>query len=392
MPIEATMWTRWKMNIAAGVICGAGMMASEPAQALVSGCSAVQTFVGPWTNVAPSTGGWSNGTVVLRTTSTIEVRFTVTQGDTYQTSGSQVSSGYLGPPMNATTFTAFPGVGLRVTHMSTRTVSGATQITEGSRGTVGSGVTNLSSVVVAPGTYVLSQTWRYELLIHDVNAYVERFPNGANMSGAFHSHNLGATFVSAPPGGSCPSRAAGFFIFDPNAPAGSRPDIPVVPPPPEVVIPTCDFATLNQTVALRPADRDDVAPSGSARSAGEAGEVGFDIVGTACGAGASLKIFTTDAKNHSNTTSNLTLSTGDVNLHRMAIRLYHDKSTTPLTFGPAPTANDLGGANHVAITVPTAGTVTVPFTAQYVRLPGFNATDLQPGPVAAAAFVTIIYP
>lgn len=276
--------------------------------------------------------------------------------------------------------------------MSTRTVSGATQITEGSMGTAGSGVTNLSSVNVTPGAYVLSQTWRYELLILDVDAYVKAFPNGANMSGAFHSFNLGAVFATNPAGGSCPARAAGFFLFDPNAPAGSRPEIPVVPKPPVVVIPTCDFATLNQTVALRPAYRDDVAPSGSARSAGEAGEVGFNLVGTGCGAGLALKIFTTDAKNHSNTTSDLTLSTGDVNLNRMAIRLYHDKSTTPLTFGPTPTANNLGGSNHVAITVPTAGTVTVPFTAQYVRLPTFNATDLQPGPVAAAAFVTIVYP
>ena len=167
-----------------------------------------------------------------------------------------------------------------------------------------------------------------------------------------------------------------------------------LPPLPKALpkdLPTCQFnaGELNQTVKLNSATQSQIASQGSTRSAGTVGEMSFSITASACGKGAVYSAYFTDALHTSSQQNYLEPSSGK----KVGVRLYHSTETTPITFGPAPVGSTLPPQAPIKYgnsSAAAGASYTMPFTAQYVRMPGVNTAPA--GAVTAMATVTIVYP
>lgn len=165
---------------------------------------------------------------------------------------------------------------------------------------------------------------------------------------------------------------------------------PVLPVP---TVPTCDFnmTLMNQAVSLNPAISSSVAAAGAGRSAGAAGEKSFQLQASNCKNGALMNIYFTDTSNPASSNDYLVPTGGGSSAGKVGIRLYHDTSTTPIQFGPAPVGSTLPSRAPITYSS-SGGSLTVPFTGQYVRIPGGTGSTAPAGAVSAATTVTIVYP
>lgn len=156
-------------------------------------------------------------------------------------------------------------------------------------------------------------------------------------------------------------------------------------------LPTCKFSAgeLNQTVKLNSATQSQIASQGSTRSAGTVGEMAFSITASACGKGAVYSTYFTDAL-HTGSQQNYLQPSAD---NKVGVRLYHSNETAPITFGPTPTGSTLPSQAPIQYgnsSAAAGASYTMPFTAQYVRMPGVDTAPA--GAVTAMATVTIVYP
>jgi len=165
---------------------------------------------------------------------------------------------------------------------------------------------------------------------------------------------------------------------------------PVLPVP---TVPTCDFnmTLMNQAVSLNPAISSSVAAAGAGRSAGAAGEKSFQLQASNCKNGALMNIYFTDTSNPASSNDYLLPTGGGSSAGKVGIRLYHDSSPTPIQFGPAPVGSTLPSRAPITYSS-SGGSLTVPLTGQYVRIPGGTGSTAPAGAVSAATTVTIVYP
>lgn len=385
--IESSGRTKRALGAATIVMC-AGLLAPAMAQAEVSACTNQFVTFGSW---SPPTLTLENGYVVSSMNVTSHLDFTITGSDELWSVG-----GFQQGDWDSTHHAIGIGfgLGLRIVHAGT-SVSTTPQHAVGpekSAGVPGDAIARGFTIIKkmeiprVPSSvkFRIAQTWKYELVIINKDAYT----NG-NLRGVILSNTLGAAFLSSPPANTndkCQGLTGQVPVF--SGSLAGRPDPPVLPPPPPPVPTPCNFGTQNQTVNLQPAHHDNVAASDAARSAGTEGQASFSIVGTGCGNGTSFKLYFSDATNAANTSKILSLATSSINRDRLGIRLFHDNRTTAVDFGRVPTSSNQ--ANGIEIK-PSGGTVTVPFTAQYVRYPTvLNPRDLEVGPIRAAATLTIL--
>lgn len=243
----------------------------------------------------------------------------------------------------------------------------------------GSNVINLTGVLNPVPNAEYTETFAFELVVIDADAYAGGAADTAAAAMFFMQNQaLPETVESA----TCTQE-----LF-PQVPPNPLRSI-ILPKPP---VPSCEFdtATLNQTVPLLPAGSSSVARSNAARSAGTAGEKSFTIEARNCAAGATFNLYFTDALAEGSAQDYLRQANGS----NVGIRLYHADAATPLQFGPAPVGSTLPARAPITVGGPTAekgANYNLPFTAQYVQLPDATGTPTV-GEVGAKARVTVVYP
>lgn len=391
--------TDWRLRAFACVASAAALLFAAPAKATVTDCNRdhwpIRTY-SQWV-VHPSPT-FKAGDVLATANLTIDLNFRYVSGDDSYLSNGAIPNANLHPDFHAAPIPGYGGVGLRIRYGGTTTLRTNPADTAyiypfqeldlgvPMRAVRGRSTDITRYVFSRPGvTYWVRQTWIYELVLTNEREYV-----GGTMNASRLQHDLGAGFQSKPAVGGntdCQLLSVGMDVFQVTVGDG-RPTLPVLPKP------TCTFstATVNQAVRLGPSDGAAVAASGAVRSAGAAGQVTFDIAAEDCVANARFRIYFTDQESPTNRTSTLGLLQTSINRNRVGIRLYHSASTTPLILGPVPTAT-APGTNFIQVSAPnTGGNVFVPFTAQYVRYANVRPDDIERGPIAANAVVTIVYP
>lgn len=164
--------------------------------------------------------------------------------------------------------------------------------------------------------------------------------------------------------------------------------VTTAPELPQPAVPTCTSASLTQTVKMPAINRSQLAAPGSPKGNGAIGETGIDLYGINCSKDTVIKAYFTDNNDASSTKTHLKSSNATV-----GIRIYYLINNGEVTFGPAPKGSSMPLHPPIqSIIIPSStSNVYMPFSAQYVRLPGVQAEHVQGGPVKASATVTFVY-
>lgn len=225
---------------------------------------------------------------------------------------------------------------------------------------------------------------KYELVVLDPVKYASEPAITASTLASQRGPQI-AVWLNAYGDDSTTSVSVGCFKNVDNTLAGLSP-----PPPLPKDLPTCEFnaGDLSQTVTLNSAIQSQVAAQGSLRSAGAVGEKEFFIHASGCGKGTVYSVYFTDALHTGSQENYLAPTAGQ----KVGVRLYHSSEAAPITFGPAPTGSTLppqAPIQYGSSSAAAGASYSMPFTAQYVRMPG---ADAAAGAVTAMATVTIVYP
>lgn len=230
---------------------------------------------------------------------------------------------------------------------------------------------------------VLDTSISFELVITDVDSYVGGVAN-IQQPGSLVTQ---VEFDTSNPTGGLGTCTGPWGLWPPVPPDSLQ-----VATLPKVPAPTCEFdtATLNQTVELPGVPSSSVASGGSARSAGMSGEKRFSINAKNCAAGAVFNLYFTDANANGSVDDFLR----QANNSDVGIRIYYDNAVNPVAFGPAPIGSTVPERAPITLGSPAAEkgvNYAIPFTAQYVRVPGASGKAFV-GDVGAKAKVTVVYP
>lgn len=230
----------------------------------------------------------------------------------------------------------------------------------------------------ASAWFTMNYFFDYEIVVIDASKYKGGkpvFTQEANITATAYSDNKDT-------GGRRECRNGTFNIL---APLVNDISVPELPKPP---VPTCASADLNVVATLPPVTVAQVAPYGSNRSQGMAGEYRFDLVGRQCPLGTKISAYFTDVR--APTADNNYVQSSHPSV---AVRLYHRDSTNPIMLGPAPVGSTMPSRLAV-VEGPSTSAMSdmhMPMTAQYVAMPGVDVTTIKPGSLQAEAVVTFMY-
>ena len=266
-----------------------------------------------------------------------------------------------------------PGLGLRAVWDKVDFLTGGVSVvSSASSGSTISDFVRLA-VVRTDGTVANPQVYswvRFELVITDASLY----------KGGSIQFTGGQAFIFMSGVG-----AAGCLPDQVSAMADLKGDLPApVLPTPD---PTCTFdvSTLSQSVTMDPVNSSSV-PADTDVRAGFT-EKPFFIRAYECSANTQFKLYFTDASSSGAQRKYLAPTVGST----VGVRLYHGNESSPIEFGPAPTGSNTPPQTPVSVG-PVQGTIEMPFYAQYTRVPGVAANQVEPGATGAVATVTVVYP
>lgn len=328
-------------------------------------------------NMLPSGTAFQNGDVVGWVNAAAQYFMPTYQGgNTVQVmaQGQATSNSFEAVPL-----AGMPGLGLRVRWMGHGATTTLTPVAPPAPpGTV---ISNRWFRVLEASTtanFTLTENFRFELVVIDQSVY-----KGGKLT--FTESGLIRFVTSNKTGVNSYQQCVNGWIDGMSVLTGTI-QVPELPQP---VQPTCHFTfgTLSQRVSLGGVDPGQVAPYGSARSAGYEGQSRFNIHATDCNKGTVMHMYLTDNRDGASRADYLS-STKE----GLGVRLYFNNESSPVRFGPAPV-----GANPPSRTPIIVGPipfenigVLFDFVAQYVRIPG--APDVTPGPMQAEMTFTVIYP
>lgn len=347
-------------------------------QAQTESCFRVQdlTTTSAW-QMKPSGSVFQDGEVVGWVNASSRYYMPIAQGNTVLV---MVQGRATNNRFDAVPLTGMPGLGLRVRWLGYSATSTLTPVAPGAPyGTI---ISNRSwfSVLEArtQANYTLTEMFMFELVVIDQSLY-----KGGKLT--FTESGVVTLMTSNRVSANSAQLCVNGWIDAMSALTGTI-QVPELPQP---VQPTCHFTfgTLNQRVSLGGVDPGQVAPYGSARSAGYEGQSRFNIHATDCNKGTVMHMYLTDNRDGASRADYLS-STKE----GLGVRLYFNNESSPVRFGPAPV-----GANPPSRTPIIVGPipfenigVLFDFVAQYVRIPG--APDVTPGPMQAEMTFTVIYP
>lgn len=358
------------------------LLCADQAQAQAAGwCSRVKPLapIGGW-SMAPSGTAFRNGDVVGRVSAGVSFFMRLSGGNIMNVRAKDmppVSNPYYAVPLKGA-----PGLGLAVRwggHTATANLQYSRETA------VGTLISGKGQVEILRGTtqtdYTLTQTYNLELIVIDARLY----KGGTLMPGETERVEFTTSNKAGLMGNEVICDNGGVNLM--YALTGSL----QVPPLPVPALPSCNFSssTLHQSLPLGPVDPNQVAPQGSARAAGIAGQNVFSIVGSECVEGTVVQVYFTDARSGSSLRDHLISSNPGV-----GVRMYFMDKTNPTMFGPAPSGAWIPAGYQPETVGPAVhgGVLALLFTAQYVRRSGISVSDVVPGPVNAEAVFTIVYP
>lgn len=374
LPGQRSVWAR-ALLLPIVLLVGVGQ-----AQAQSTSCFRTRdlTASANW-NMVPSGSVFKNGDIVGRTSAYAQYYLPIAHGETVQVhaSGQKVDNSYQAVPLSG-----MPGLGLVVRWAGYSTTVSVTPV--GQNAPWGTIISSSPWIAVlyarTTANYTLTQFYSFELVVIDDKVY-----KGGKLT--FTEANKVIVLTSNQRGSGTPQLCINGGV-DPMAALTGTVQVPELPKP---ALPSCKFSTntLTQHVTLGPVDPGQIAPAGSGRPSGGAGQATFSIEGTGCTKDTKLNIYFTDTKDSASPKDYLLTSNPAV-----GIRLFHRGESDPVPFGPAPSGSWVPPryAPSVGPATTDGAVLSTGFTAQYVRLPKKTEADIRPGPLEAAAIFVIVYP